>query len=120
MRVEVAAAISAAPDTSAVGGGKPRQCPLNLLVLSNPLTGMSGSINGQTITVDPAVVRDGPFNVGDTVKVEVQVQADGSMVVSRVEASGHQSIIQMTPIAIQIPMSTVMLIATTMSISNEC
>jgi len=42
-------------------------------------------INGQTITVDPNTVNDGPFNVGDTVKVEADVQADGSIVVTRVE-----------------------------------
>jgi len=42
-------------------------------------------INGQTLTVDPAIVRDGPFDVGDTVKVEAEVAQDGSITVTRVE-----------------------------------
>lgn len=42
-------------------------------------------INGNTVTVAPNVVRDGPFNVGDQVKVEGAVSPDGSFAVSRVE-----------------------------------
>jgi hypothetical protein len=42
-------------------------------------------INGQALTVDPAIVRDGPFDVGDTVKVEAEVALDGSITVTRVE-----------------------------------
>jgi hypothetical protein len=81
------AAISA-PDAAAVGGGKPQTSPVEFTGMIESINGNEWSINGQTITVDPAVVRDGPFKVGDTVKVEVNVQADGSMVVSRVEAPG--------------------------------
>ena len=44
------------------------------------------TINGQTIVVDPLVVRDGPFQVGDTVKVEGEINPDGTFRVSRVEA----------------------------------
>ena len=78
------AAISA-PNSSAVGGGKPQASPVQFTGVIEAINGNEWSINGQTITVDPAVVRDGPFNVGDTVKVEVNVQPDGSMVVNRVE-----------------------------------
>jgi hypothetical protein len=79
------AAISA-PDSSAVSGGKPQASPVQFTGVIESINGNQWSINGQTITVDPTVVRDGPFSVGDTVKVEVQVQADGSMVVNSVEA----------------------------------
>jgi hypothetical protein len=52
------------------------------------IEGMDGTqwvVNGQTITVDPSVVRDGPFNVGDTIKIEGIVNSDGSLTVARVE-----------------------------------
>ena len=42
-------------------------------------------VNGQAITVKPAVIHDGPFNIGDTVKIEVAVNQDGSFTVTRVE-----------------------------------
>ena len=81
------AAISA-PDSSAVDGGKPQATHVEFTGVIESMVGNEWTVNGQKITVDPAVVRDGPFNVGDTVKVEVQVQADGSMVVSNVETPG--------------------------------
>ncbi len=49
------------------------------------INGDQWTVNGQVITVDPAVVKDGPFLVGDKVKVEADVQADGSVVITRVE-----------------------------------
>ena len=49
------------------------------------INGTQWTINGQIVTVDPSVVRDGPFQVGDTVKLEAQVAQDGSVVVTRVE-----------------------------------
>jgi len=42
-------------------------------------------VNGKTVTVDPSIVRDGPFKVGDTIKVEAKVESDGSITVTRVE-----------------------------------
>ena len=50
------------------------------------MNGNEWTVNGQTLLVDPAVVRDGPFQAGDTIKVEGTVNADGSLSVSRVEA----------------------------------
>ena len=50
------------------------------------ISGTQWVVNGRTITVDPAVIRDGQYKVGDTVKVEGIVQSDGSLVVTRVEA----------------------------------
>ena len=49
---------------------------------------MNGSqwvINGQTITVDLSAMQDGSFLVGDTVKVEAQVAADGAVTAKSVE-----------------------------------
>jgi hypothetical protein len=50
------------------------------------MNGSDWTVNGHVLTVDPAVVRDGPFQVGDTIKVEGTVNADGSLSISRVEA----------------------------------
>jgi hypothetical protein len=49
------------------------------------INGNQWIVNGQAITVDPAVIRDGPFKIGDTVKVEVNVNQDGTFTVTRVE-----------------------------------
>jgi Domain of unknown function (DUF5666) len=81
------AAVSA-PDSSAVGGGKPRASHVEFTGVIESIAGTEWTVSGQKITVDPALVPDGTFAVGDTVKVEVQVQADGSMVVSQVQAPG--------------------------------
>ena len=50
------------------------------------INGNEWTVNGQVLSVDPSVVHDGPFQVGDTVKVEAAVSSDGSITVSRVEA----------------------------------
>jgi uncharacterized membrane protein YgcG len=49
------------------------------------MDGTQWVVNGQSFSVEPSVVQDGPFNVGDTVKVEASLEADGSVVVTRVE-----------------------------------
>jgi len=72
--------------TSAVSGGKPLASPVEFTGRIESMVGNEWTVDGQKITVDPTVVRDGPFKVGDTVKVEVKVQADGSMIVNRVDA----------------------------------
>ena len=79
-----AAGVSAPASTSG-GGSKPQAMPVEFTGVIEAINGNQWTVGGQTISVDPAVVRDGPFKVGDAVKVEVQVQADGSMVVSKVE-----------------------------------
>jgi hypothetical protein len=79
------AAVSDSASTSD-GGSKPQAMPVEFTGLIEAINGDQWTVGGQTVTVDPSVVRDGPFKVGDAVKVEVQVQTDGSMVVSRVEA----------------------------------
>jgi hypothetical protein len=61
------------------------------------INGNEWTINGKTLTVDPSVVRDGPFKVGDTVKVEAIVQLDGSLTVTRLETPSPESRGAQTP-----------------------
>lgn len=49
------------------------------------IDGTQWVVNGQTFSVEPSVVHDGPFNVGDVVKVEASLESDGSVVVTSVE-----------------------------------
>jgi len=83
-------ACSAAPSSSSVparasaGGDK----PVSEVVFTGVIEGINGdqwTINGQTVTVDSSILRDGPFTVGNTVKVEARVAADGSVTAQRVE-----------------------------------
>jgi hypothetical protein len=67
------------------GGGKGLASPVEFTGVIENMDGDQWTINGQVVTVDPSVLRDGPFNVGDPVKVEAQVQSDGSIVVTRIE-----------------------------------
>ena len=50
------------------------------------INGNEWTVNGQVLSVDPSAVRDGPFQAGDTVKVEGEVNPDGSLTILRVEA----------------------------------
>jgi hypothetical protein len=79
-----AAQATGSSGTSA-GSGKPLASPVEFTGVIEAMDGNQWVINGQALTVDPSVLRDGPFQVGDTVKVEAEVQADGSVVVTRVE-----------------------------------
>lgn len=76
--------VAAGNETSS-GGDKPRASLVEFTGIIEGMDGNQWTINGQTITVDDTILRDGPFQVGDTVKVEAEVQADGSVVVTRVE-----------------------------------
>jgi hypothetical protein len=77
-------ACTAAPAAS--GGDKVSASPVEFTGVIESINGNQWVVNGQMITVDPSVVGNGPFVVGDTVKVEVKVQTDGSILVTRVEA----------------------------------
>jgi len=55
-------------------------------------------VNGQPLTVDPAVIRDGPFQVGDAIKVEGAVNPDGSITVTRVEMPSADDLTQLPQI----------------------
>ncbi len=69
------------------GGSKVEAALVEFTGVIEAINGDQWTVGGQVITVDPSVLRDGPFNVGDTIKVEVDVQQDGSIVVTRVETS---------------------------------
>jgi hypothetical protein len=69
----------------ATGGGKVEASSVAYTGTIESINGTQWVVNGQTITVDPSVVRDGPFNVGDMIKVEVQVVQDGTITATRVE-----------------------------------
>lgn len=82
-----AAAPSAPPASS--GAGIEGQLLVSEVVFTGVIEGMDDTywvIDGQTIQVDNAVVRDGPFVAGDTVKVEALVAADGSLTARRIES----------------------------------
>jgi len=67
------------------GGSKVDPALVDFTGVIESMNGNQWVVSGQTITVDPAVVRDSSFKVGDTVKVEAQVASDGSINVTRVE-----------------------------------
>ena len=50
------------------------------------INGAEWTVNGQLLSVAPEVVSDGPFQVGDTIKIEGSVNQDGSITVLSVEA----------------------------------
>lgn len=80
-----ACAGGAAPTASA-GNDKPLARPVVYLGVVESIVDDQWVINGITVTVDPSIVRDGPFNPGDRIKVEAIVNEDGSLTVSGVEA----------------------------------
>ncbi len=84
----ISACGSASATESSAGAGKPQASLVEFTGVIEAINGNQWTVNGQVITVDAAVVRDGAFIVGDTVKVEVNVQPDGSAVATRVELPG--------------------------------
>ena len=78
------ACAGAAPSVAS-DGGKVEASSVAYTGTIESINGTQWVVNGQTITVDPSVVKDGPFNIGDLVKVEVQVAQDGTVTVTRVE-----------------------------------
>src|SRR6266498_1069880 len=78
--------------TPPAGGGKVEAMPVAFVGTVNSITGNQWVISGTTVTVEPSGVRDGPFNVGDQVKVEGVVNADGSFTISRVEVPTPQDV----------------------------
>ena len=82
----IGACAGASAPASFPGGGKVDAALVDFTGVIESINGDQWVVGGQTITVDPAIVRDGPYKVGDTIKVEAQVEADGSVVVTRVEA----------------------------------
>jgi hypothetical protein len=80
-----AAPAPASQNVTSAGSDK----PISEVVFTGTIESMNGSqwvINGQTITVDSSTMQDGSFLVGDTVKVEAQVAADGAVTAKSVES----------------------------------
>jgi hypothetical protein len=59
--------------------------PVAFVGIVDSITGDQWVISGTTVTVDASIIRNGPFSVGDQVKVEGFVNPDGSFTVSRLE-----------------------------------
>lgn len=80
-----ACAPSAGAPAGVGGAGKIQAAPVDFTGVIEAMDGNQWTVNGQVVIVDPSVVRDGPFAVGDTVKIEGQVGADGLLTATRVE-----------------------------------
>lgn len=90
-----ACAPAALPSTAPanVGGSK----PVSEVIFTGVIESMDGDqwvIDGQKITVDSSVLRDGSFVVGDTVKVEASVAEDGSVTAQRVESPSAADLVE--------------------------
>jgi hypothetical protein len=73
--------------------------PVSFIGIVDSIAGDQWVISGTTMTVDASIVRDGPFNVGDQVKVEGFVRPDGSFTVSRIETPTPQETATLPPFA---------------------
>jgi hypothetical protein len=85
-----AGAATPTPAPAATRSAKVEAMPVAFVGIVDSITGDQWVISGTTVTVDETVVRDGPFNVGDQVKVEAFVHPDGSFTISRVESPTPQ------------------------------
>lgn len=86
-----ACAPAANPATN-VGGGK-GLADVSFTGVIESMTGNQWVISGQTVQVDSSVLRDGPFAVGDTVKVEASMSNDGSVTAQRVETPSAADVV---------------------------
>lgn len=87
------------PSSAAPGAAK---VDASIVAYVGAIEGMNGNqwiVGGQTLAVDPAMVRNGPFQVGDVVKVEATVNPDGSLTVSRIEAPSADDLTTLPPAA---------------------
>ena len=72
--------------------GTVQTLPTTFIAVVENITGTQWTLSGQTLTVDPGVVSEGPFDIGDVVKVEVVVNQDGTFAVSSIEAPTVQEL----------------------------
>ena len=94
-----AAAATATPAPIATSGSaKVDAMPVAFVGIVDSIAGDQWVISGTTVTVDASIVRDGPFNAGDYIKVEGFVNPDGSLTVSRVEAPALQDAATQPPV----------------------
>lgn len=85
-----AVAATPTPAPGAARSAKVEAMPVAFVGIVDSIAGDQWVISGTTVTVNETVVRDGPFNVGDQVKVEGFVHPDGSFSISRVESPTPQ------------------------------
>src|SRR5512134_2394621 len=83
--------------TPNAGSGNAGALPVAFIGIVDSIAEDQWVISGTTVTVAPAVVQDGPFAVGDQVKVEGIVNTDGSFTVTRVEAPTPQDVSTLSP-----------------------
>ncbi len=83
---------TAATPTAISAGGKVEPIPVAFIGSLDSIAGDQWVINGRTVTVSAGVIRNGPFSIGDAVKVEGLVNSDGSFTVSKVEAPTPQDV----------------------------
>src|ERR1044071_4770756 len=81
-------------------GQKVEAMPVAFVGIVDSMAGDQWVISGTTVTVDESIVRDGPFNVGDRIKVEGFANPDGSFTVSRVEAPTPQEVATLPPVSV--------------------
>ncbi len=105
MLVSACGATAASASETSVGAGKPQASLVEFTGVIESINGNQWTINGQVVTVDPAVIKNGPFIIGDTVKVEADVQADGSIVITRVEDPAAVAVATDVP-GTSVPLST--------------
>jgi hypothetical protein len=84
----------------AAGSAKVDAMPVAFIGIVDSITGDQWVISGTTVTVDASIVRDGPFSAGDRVKVEGQVNPDGSFTISRIEAPTPVETATLPPVSV--------------------
>ena len=66
-------------------GSKVEAAPIEFTGIIQAMNGNQWVVDGQTITIDPSILKDGAFSLGDTVKVQAQTGPDGSITVTQIE-----------------------------------
>jgi hypothetical protein len=79
----------AIPTTSA---GVGQTIPAAFIGVVESIAGNQWTISGRTVQIDPTVVNDGPFTIGDAVKVELVVNQDGSLNILSVESPSAEEL----------------------------
>lgn len=88
-----APAVPSAPASE--GGGQGLSSEVVFTGVIESMDGDQWTIDGRDVRVDPTAIRDGSFLVGDTVKVEAVVAADGSINVQRVESPAAADLVNL-------------------------
>lgn len=84
--VLISACTGAAVPTENSSASKVQAAHIEFSGVIESIDGNQWVVDGKVIIVDPSTLRDEPFNVGDTVEIEGEVQDDGSIVVIRIES----------------------------------